>query len=82
MQEDGDFAHGCLCSMDMWRVGAARLDSCHILHCRSPMISSVSDYDIVGDTYDIIVHIVPTMLLNIVGHNIICTTYDVVGLTS
>ncbi len=40
------------------------------------------DNEIVGHTYDIVVHIVPTILLNIVGHYIVCTTYDIVGLTS
>ena len=32
--------------------------------------------------YDIVGHIVPTIFLNIVGHDIVCTTYDVVGRTS
>ena len=36
----------------------------------------------VGHTYDIVGHIVPTIFLNIVGHDIVCTTYDVVGRTS
>ncbi len=34
-----------------------------------------------GHTYNIIVHIVPMILLNLVGHNIICTTYNIIGLT-
>ncbi len=46
------------------------------------MISYVSDYDIVGHTYDIVGHIVPEIFLKIVGNDIVCTTYDVVGSTS
>ena len=33
-------------------------------------------------TYYIVGHIVPTIFLDIVGHDIVCTTYDVVGPTS
>ena len=48
----------------------------------------MSNYDIVsptiGHTYDVVCHIVPTILFNIVGHDIVCTvtTYDIAGQTS